>query len=130
MTTPQIMTQKIKVYVRATLDTTYHSTLDIIALDNSERLLRSFKFLGLGLSVTLLSALIPILHFVTVPLGIIISFYLFFKSLKTKLVYKTKELSCPQCKNPMIFKSKPFQWPLKDQCPSCGATIIIEPEEK
>lgn len=91
-----------------------------------ERLLRSLKAFFIWLFIAILSIAIPILHFVLVPLFLLIAFVMSF------IVYAHSSMilggvgTCPFCGETLEIVKKPDRWPLDDICSKCSRHVVIE----
>ena len=93
--------------------------------NRDERMKRALKALGLSWGIALLCILIPILHFVLVPLGLIagpiIAYAIYFK----ESIILGGEAPCPQCGKPLKIVRSEVKWPLSDLCGVCQAEVKI-----
>lgn len=107
----------------------YQTHLSVGTLSTFERLKSGFMFLGLSLLVAALFALVPILHFILVPIAFLGGLFLFFKNLQISDYRFTSPVKCPQCEKSFELKAGSFTWPMKENCPECRAEIRIEPSQ-
>jgi phage terminase large subunit GpA-like protein len=75
---------------------------------------------------TLLSAFIPILHFVLVPVGLIITATMSYNAYKRKYELKDFEIHCPHCdkKSQMSIVGK--ELPLRTFCSHCRNMVYLD----
>lgn len=81
-----------------------------------------FGFWGLAA----VSILIPVLHFVLVPLFILIAPFIAKKTFNEEVTLDACELSCPECKQLAKFAKTSGQWPLHSNCPHCMNRIYFD----
>lgn len=95
----------------------------------SDRALQAFKKLGLFWGIALLSILIPVFHFVTVPLFFFLGLFFAFRSYKAEGKVLGGETFCPHCQYPVKIKPTELLWPLSEICQNCTRVIRIERKE-
>ncbi len=101
----------------------------IIEWDGRERLLRALKICGALWIASIASIVVPILHFVLVPLFFILgpgAAYLVFQQ-RSKIL--GGEGSCPQCQVSLRLEGGPLKFPLADLCTHCQTTLSISQKE-
>lgn len=85
-------------------------------------LTRLFAFWGLAV----VSILIPVFHFVLVPLFFLLAPFLARKTYKEEATLEACEIPCPECKQLTKFQKNSGQWPLHDNCPHCMNRIYFD----
>lgn len=91
-----------------------------------ERMMRSLKAFAIWFAIAALSIAIPILHFILVPLFLIVSFVM------AAVVYAHASMvlggagTCPYCGAELEIVKKPDSWPLDDVCAKCSRHVAIE----
>lgn len=78
------------------------------------------------LALALVSILIPVFHFVLVPLFLLLAPFLGYKTYKEEVILEALEISCPECHQPAAFAKTSGQWPLHAICPHCRNRIYFE----
>ncbi|MCO5113023.1 MAG: hypothetical protein M9899_02495 [Bdellovibrionaceae bacterium] len=117
----------IKVRHRTDAKIFYDTHMQIQTLSPQQRFQLGAKFFAICFVAGIVFVLIPILHFVLVPLALIVGIVLFFRGLNTHDYRMETTLKCPQCQKPFTLKAAPqAKWPLKENCPECRAEIVIE----
>jgi hypothetical protein len=115
---------KINVYSQRD-NTTIHD-LDGHIFTKQERtkrsLIRLFSFWGLAAA----SILIPVFHFLLVPLFFLIAPFVARKTFNEEVVLEACELPCPECKKNMKFTKNSGQWPLRNICSNCMNRIYFD----
>jgi hypothetical protein len=124
--TPEISNIIVKVSHRAKSNLFYESNLEVKSLTTKERFLNGFKFLGLSILAGLCFVLIPVLHFVLVPLSLFFGIFMFYRQVSFRFFRLKKTIHCPECKKEIELKSAPFNWPILENCNNCRAQIIIQ----
>ncbi len=103
-----------------------HAIQRVTVLTPSERQLGALKTGGLWLAATLISVLIPVLHFFLVPLGFGLTCFFTYKALKQTHVFQLSGLKCPKCQTELrenTIRSEGES--LKVHCFSCRSGIDI-----
>lgn len=96
----------------------------------NQRRIRAIKTFALWWGLALVSLFIPILHFVLVPLFLLIGLIAPPFVFASKTVILGGNGTCPFCgKSFEIFKCKD-EWPLHDVCAECQRHVRIEKESK
>ncbi|WP_413291164.1 hypothetical protein [Bdellovibrio sp. HCB337] len=113
----QVYTQRDKSSIRE---------LKASVFSQQERLKRSliklFAFLGLAL----VSVLIPVMHFVLVPLFAILAPFFARKTYQEEVVLEACTIECPEChQNTQVSKTS-GQWPLHNICSHCRNRIYFD----
>lgn len=85
-------------------------------------LTRLFVFWGLAVA----SILIPVFHFVLVPLFFLLAPFIARKTFKEEVALEECELECPECKKLAAFAKNSGQWPLHSNCPHCMNRIYFD----
>jgi hypothetical protein len=84
-------------------------------------LLRLFSFWGVAIA----AILIPVFHFVLVPLFFLLAPFLALKTYQEKVVLEACEVPCPECHQLAQFSKNSGQWPLHNNCPHCMNRIYF-----
>ncbi|MCB0363066.1 MAG: hypothetical protein KDD35_10105 [Bdellovibrionales bacterium] len=92
---------------------------------NSERIWRALKVLAIGWGIGLFAVIIPMLHFILVPLfvlgGLILSVVTWFE--RGQVV--KGEVSCPNCGSNVYLSLSSERWPRTYRCPSCYMSLSV-----
>lgn len=117
----------IKVIITGPRGETAEASANVTLPSFSDRLLKGSKVGLILLGVTFVSAFIPLVHFVTVPLGLLVSgVFLFLGLTKSKRV-EISAFTCPSCSKPIeqnieiITASESFY----TNCPICNVLLKI-----
>lgn len=90
-----------------------------------ERMQQALKKLALFWGISLLSILIPVFHFVTVPLFFFLGIFFAFRSSKSEGQVTGGLNTCPHCQAKVEIKKAELQWPLSEICQSCTRVLRI-----
>lgn len=100
-------------------------TWNVSRLTPPERLRRAFKALGWTWLIAVGAILIPILHFVLVPVlliaGPIVAYFIF----RQEALILDGSSVCPQCSAPFKISRGRYQSSVKDVCGSCRHSVTI-----
>lgn len=99
--------------------------LTIVEIGLAKRLARSFGLLILLLIITAVTALIPILHFVIVPVMLILTFIVIASSLRKSKIIESGVGACPYCKAPFRVFTRRLRLPFSDVCETCHRQVIV-----
>jgi hypothetical protein len=113
----------VKIVVRNDMDKYSLANLQVTSMSEWNRLLLAAKNLGICWGGALLCVLIPVLHFVLVPLGILLGIIVFIYKAKLRQFVSASEISCPACQSKIHLRAKPFNWPLRETCSQCHSQL-------
>lgn len=91
-----------------------------------ERMTQALKKLGLFWGTALVSVLIPVFHFVTVPLFLLLGLFFAQRSYKSEGRVLGGETRCPHCQTEVHVKPAELQWPISEICQSCARVVRME----
>ncbi|MFV2055783.1 MAG: hypothetical protein ACC707_04910 [Thiohalomonadales bacterium] len=95
--------------------------------DDKDRVKRALQRLGLFLLLAVVTAFIPLAHFVLVPASLIAAFYLAYEAYKAKAINEFAEGECPTCGEQIKVKFEPKDLvPKWTYCPSCNESLHID----
>lgn len=97
------------------------------AYTGGERLLRSAKILALFWGISLLTVLIPVAHFVLVPLFFLLGPIVAMMVYKKTVSLTGGDVTCPNCHQVFSLNAGPILWPLRRNCEHCRYQLVIEP---
>lgn len=104
-------------------DRTGTGFVNIHLFNSSERLTETFKKLGIFWGISLVSVLIPVFHFVSVPLFFILGIFFAVQTFKSVGRVIDGEAVCPHCQNKVLIKPAGVQWPLTEICQNCARVV-------
>lgn len=105
--------------------TTGRGTIIVLHLTPTRRIVKS---LGLGVALLLLTAttaLIPIAHFLLVPLMLIVTVVCSVRAFTTKDLLLSGSGTCPACEGAFRILRRKYRLPFNDVCESCHREITI-----
>ncbi len=94
--------------------------------DKRERTMRGLKALGVSWGLAVFAVVIPILHFVLVPLLLVIGPFAFYYVAGQKEIILGGKGLCPECEREFEIVRSTAKWPLSDLCNHCHAQLKIE----
>lgn len=101
----------------------------IRSYSQQERTLNAFKTLGLFWGLAVLSVFLPVLHFVLVPLFLILGIVLALKKQNLSYQLESGEIKCPGCGTLVHLNSSSFQDFHSEICQSCAVVLRVKPTE-
>jgi len=121
----------IKITRSVTLQTDKHScpaTCVLEQYDVGDAAKLGLKVLGIIWLITGVTVFIPLIHFISVPLGIlvgpVIALVMFYER-KRKLSLTPDNTPCPDCQHPLQFEFDHINKPLSVACTQCHAIVRI-----
>lgn len=100
----------------------------ITAIEPSLRLQQTATTFAKTAGFTMLSAFIPILHFILVPVGVVLTATLTYSAFRKNYVAKNLEILCPSCDKKFVQSIYGQQMPLRTYCLQCRQTVYLENE--
>ena len=94
-------------------------------LEPQERLSKALKTLGILWGIAILTVFIPILHFVTVPLFLLLGIVMAVLTWIEKAIIYEAEIPCPNCQHKVTFGPEAESLPKTMRCESCSFTLEI-----
>ena len=95
-------------------------------LGEGARLWRSVRTGLLWLFITAFAVCIPILHFVLVPISLVVTCIVTVTAFGTKRVVLGGVGKCPYCDKDFHIFKRPYKFPILDVCEYCGRQVQIE----
>lgn len=102
--------------------------LKIVEPSMAKRLTKSLGLLILLLIITAVTALIPILHFIIVPLMLVLTFIIVASALRKSKIIENGAGTCPYCKAPFRVCTRRLKLPFNDVCESCHRRVMVATE--
>ncbi|MFI5345739.1 MAG: hypothetical protein ACHQ51_05125 [Elusimicrobiota bacterium] len=96
-------------------------------LRTSERLRNMLPKLGIFWGIALFCVLLPLIHFVLVPLFLCLGIYFSAKTAAVRGLIVSGSVPCPGCKKPNVLKPRPAQWPIAEVCTNCRRDLELYP---
>ena len=119
-------TTDIIVVVRNDLDKQSRSQILVTSQTLFGRFKRASKVLAISWGIAILCILIPVLHFVLVPGGLLVGLFLFYRQISFHEMANGGTISCPKCNHEHQVVKEPFNWPKRENCPYCDAELILK----
>jgi len=99
--------------------------VQITHFNSSQRWGRALKALGLFWILATVSILIPVAHFVLVPVLFVAGLIGFSKGMSTENIVLGGECKCPQCNSVITISKSAAKWPLSEPCMKCRMNVSI-----
>ena len=99
--------------------------LEVHLFSPREKMQQSLKKLALFWFIALLSVLIPVFHFVLVPLFFFLGIFFAYRSSKSEGQVLGGMSKCPHCQKEVPIKKAELQWPLSEICQNCTRVLRI-----
>lgn len=87
---------------------------------------QALKKLALFWGIALVTVLIPVFHFVSVPLFLGLGIFFGYRSYKSEGRVIEGLTRCPHCNTEVPLKPAELQWPLTEICQNCARVVRIE----
>jgi len=100
-------------------------TVSIRHYSPSERIRRTFATFGIGFLITILSVLIPVAHFILVPLGFIATPVIAFLTYRRTENIVSGTAPCPKCQAQIQIQKRAVAWPVNETCQGCSRALSI-----
>ncbi len=111
--------QKIKIRIENLGDQFAEYDFVLTEYDRNSRLKLALKKLFIYWSLALFFILIPVLHFILVPLFFILGAVIFARQMSQATIISQAQAHCPNCKQELILKNIKPKFPINDFCPHC-----------
>lgn len=99
--------------------------LKVVEVSKGARAKIAAKYAIIGGLISLLLALIPILHFILVPIGLLLTALIAFRQLRPYSVISESHGQCPACNKPYRLATQAYKSSFTDVCEFCGRRIIV-----
>ena len=101
--------------------------LEVHYFHSAERMMNALKKLVLYWLISIVSILVPVAHFVLVPLFFFLGIFFFYRSYKSQGKVLAGEVPCPHCQVVLKLNPQELQWPVSEICQSCARVVRISP---
>lgn len=95
----------------------------------TEKIHQAIKKLIFFWGISFLSILVPVFHFVTVPLFFFLGIIMARRSYKSEGAVLEGEAQCPHCLTTVNISKCELQWPLTEICQNCAREVRMERKE-
>lgn len=118
--------QKIPIQANVSDDRRSEGYVTLVYLNPAQRTQAALKKLALFWGIALVSVLIPVFHFVSVPLFFLLGLFFAYRTSKSEGRVKEGLTKCPHCHTEVIVKPAEIQWPITEICQNCARVVRIE----
>jgi ABC-type multidrug transport system fused ATPase/permease subunit len=127
-TSAKTKSMKLRCERPSNLDLISDIEMDVRTLRVDEKAKEVLKTVGLFWGLSLVSVLIPVFHFVLVPLFLFLSVVFGFRARKKneRLLHETA-VTCLACGSQNKLKPTTFEWPLTFRCQKCAEPHRLRP---
>lgn len=119
---------QVDIILRSDLSQKQSTEVQVSPLLPNQRFMVAAKKAGLFFLFAFVSIFVPVLHFVLVPLFLLVMVWTFFHQYKFKTWISEFKYTCPGCKQQAVVVAQAFAWPLYFNCDHCHAKLKIDPE--
>ena len=100
--------------------------MEIVRFTSRERFNKTLTWFGAFLGLGILTAFIPVIHFVAVPSFVVLALgaLIFVPTIKEK-VHRTS-FTCPYCQKTASLQRPSLSPPFRDSCPECRQLLYVE----
>lgn len=99
--------------------------IEVRSLSPSSRFFLAFKYLAIWWVAALFCVLIPVLHFLLVPMGIFIGLFVFARKYSLRSSMSAGAVNCPKCQTQIKIEPAAFNWPRREYCSACRSEIMM-----
>lgn len=119
-------TQYTRTITATSNESTTHGTIEVLEFSEQGRVKRAWVMALKCLGATALCVLIPVAHFLLVPLGLLVvtpimTIYTF--RVRTKIISAC--VDCPACHKPLNVLTSQERYPIYENCGSCHRQIAL-----
>lgn len=125
-----IQTIPVQIVVRSDADKKSNANLSVLTLPKSSRGTLALKTLAMFWGGALVSLLIPIVHFVSVPAGLMAGVFMSWRAYGFANQLEPNRVLCPNCQTEIELKPRAFNWPLREECAQCRAWLLMNPKSQ
>jgi hypothetical protein len=101
------------------------ATLTVQRFTKTQVLLRTTIRTVLIGAVAVLSMGIPIVHLITIPVGLVVIVLTLTQNLKRTAIIAAGALACPSCKGIFRYAERNVRFPFKELCDHCHREIVV-----
>lgn len=99
--------------------------LEIVEFSSRQRFFRTFWRATIGLLISALLVLVPILHFILVPLGVLLTTLVALSSFRVSKEIAQGRGFCPYCHGPFNIFRRAYRLPFTDICEHCHRQVVV-----
>ncbi len=116
---------KIPVLLKARTGAVSTGEVEVKAWTKNERLLRALKFGGITWGIALVCVVLPIVHFILVPLFLIAGPLMALRTFRTTSVVLGGRGHCPFCQKDVTIGRGADHWPIDELCTQCQNNFSV-----
>lgn len=100
--------------------------VEVQVFHQPDRMKAALKKLALFWGISIFTILIPVFHFVLVPLFFFLGLFFAHRSYKSEGKVLNGKTKCPHCQADVEIKEAELFWPISEICQSCARVLRIE----
>jgi hypothetical protein len=116
---------KVPVTVRSISSEPVSVAISLRQLSKHERVVLSLKGLGLFWGLAALSVFIPVMHFILVPMFLLLGPLIAYLNYQKTVFLGDTVVTCPNCSERLHLKNGTARWPHEEVCGKCRAKIYF-----
>jgi len=116
-------TENIKIVADVSDERTSPGELTVKIYSSTDKTFQAIKRLGFFWLIAVASVLIPVLHFVLVPLFLVLGVFFAVRTYRSEGAVLRGTTTCPHCKADITVQPGVLQWPLTEICQSCTRVV-------
>ncbi|MDG0817374.1 hypothetical protein [Bdellovibrio svalbardensis] len=98
----------------------------IETFNQTQKMQVALRKLALFWGLAILSILIPVFHFVLVPLFFALGFFFAHRGYKSEGQVLSGSTTCPHCHTEVVVRKAELNWPITEICQGCARVVRIE----
>lgn len=118
--------QKIPIQANVSDDRRSEGYVTLIYFNPAQKTREALKKLAIFWGISIVSVLIPVFHFVSVPLFFGLGIFFAYRTYKSEGRVIEGLTRCPHCQTEVKVKPAEIQWPLTEICQNCARVVRIE----
>ncbi|MFM6928837.1 MAG: hypothetical protein ACKOX6_10265 [Bdellovibrio sp.] len=119
---------KIEIQGKANSEKYEYGFAEVRVYSQRETLMKVVKALAVFWGLAIFSILLPVVHFVLVPLFLFLGVFMAFRARKYHEEMLSGEINCPHCGSLVKIGKAPILWPLSEICQNCASVVRISPK--
>ncbi|WP_413561303.1 hypothetical protein [Bdellovibrio sp. HCB209] len=123
------MSERIEIESNVMDDRHTSGYLEIKVFNPADKTRTALKKLAIWWGLSILSILIPVFHFVLVPLFFFLGFFFARKGYMSEGQVLSGQTACPHCGTEIKVGKGELNWPVTEICQSCARVVRMEKKE-
>lgn len=119
---------KIEIQAKANSEKLEYGFAEIRVYSQRETMMKVIKTLAMFWGLAIFSILLPVVHFVLVPLFFFVGIFMALRARKYHEEMLSGEIKCPHCGTNVKIGKAPIIWPLSEICQNCASAVRISPK--